>query len=138
VAAREGERTFVGYHGTSILWVPSLLRGVTHPRVGNFANRRQLGIGFYVTPDFPAATDFAEAAGRLAGGPPAVVYVYARDFDQLGGLGVPVAQWWTIADDSPFITDCDYLTAAIYGYPGVGQIKFKPRAYHALAIEVPG
>jgi hypothetical protein len=131
------QRTFVGYHGTSILSVPSLLRGVALSAGGAFSGRGQLGIGFYTTSDFPTAVEFAEAAIEPAGGEPAVVEVYARDFARLIGQEVESPLWWGIPDDSSLITDFDYLTAPIAGYAPARQVKFNPRAYRALTVEMP-
>lgn len=130
-------RTFVGYHGTSILSVPSLLRGVVTQAGGTFAGKRQLGIGFYTTADYATAVEFAEAAVTTVGGYPAVAYVYVRDFDQLNGREIEPNLWWNIADESPYITDYDYLTSSVFGYEAIHQRKFNPRAYHALVIAVP-
>jgi hypothetical protein len=130
-------RAFVGYHGTSMISVPVLLRGVASQAERNFPSKGQLGIGFYVTDNYPMAVEFARAAVRMVGGYRSVVYVYARQFDTLIGQEVPPELWWNIADDSPYITDFDYLTSAIDGYPTIHQTKFNPRAYHALIVELP-
>ncbi|MFN8516121.1 MAG: hypothetical protein U0232_32720 [Thermomicrobiales bacterium] len=130
-------RTLVGYHGTSIISVPTLLRGVATQAERNFPRRGQLGIGFYATNDYPMAVEFARVAVRVVGGYRSVINVYARQFDTLIGLEVPQELWWNIADDSPYVTDVDYLTSAIDGYPEIRQTKFNPRAYHALIVELP-
>jgi len=97
---------------------------------------QQLGLGFYVTDDYPTAVVFARVAARRLGGVPFVVNIYGHNFAQLTGQEVAPAWWWRIADDSPLITDFDYLTAQVVGYPDSRQIKFNPRAYHTLAAEI--
>lgn len=67
-----------------------------------------------------------------------MVKVYARDFARLIGQEVSSEYWWRIPEDSPLVADFDYLTAPIVGYPTIRQVKFNPRAYHALIVEMPG
>lgn len=66
-----------------------------------------------------------------------MVAVYVYDFDQLIGQEVPEALWWHIADDSPYIAEFDFLTSATFGYPAMRQLKFNPRAYGVLTVEIP-
>lgn len=131
-----GQRTFVGYHGTSILSVPSLLRSVILSEESNFGFL-QLGRGFYVTDDYATAVAFAKVAADRVGGVPFVVQVYARDFEALVGREVETGWWWRITDDSPFISEFDYLRSGIVGFPRASQTKFNPRALGTLSTEFP-
>ncbi len=130
----DGDEQFVGYHGTSSHWVRAILHEVRPLAGRNYTGRSQLGVGFYVAEDRPTALEFAENAVVRSGGSPVVLRVYARDFSQLRGMEVPTRLWWAIPDDSPYVTDFDYLTAPITGYEPVRQIKFNPRAYGAASV----
>lgn len=129
--------TFVGYHGTSMVAVPALLRAPTVQTGRNFVGTGQLDSGFYTTDDYPTAVEFARVATRKVGGYPAVLEVHVRGFGALVGEEVQERWWWRIADDDRHVTDFDYLTAPIVGYPLVRQIKFNPRALGALTVEIP-
>ena len=105
------------------------------PETGrNFRGYAQLGEGFYVTPDYGMALYFAAIAVGQAGGVPVALEVYARNFEQLTKASVPRRLWWTLAADSSYITDFDYLVAPIDGFEPTRQLKFNPRAYHALIV----
>src|SRR5262249_35267856 len=49
---------FVGFHGTSSVYVPLILAGINPPDDNAYGN--QLGVGFYTTPDQRVAQKFAE------------------------------------------------------------------------------
>lgn len=85
-----------------------------------------------MTPDYATAQQFAAFAVVLAGGAPAILEVYARNFDQMEGKVVPASDWWQVP--SEYITDYDYLQAAITGFEPIEQIKFNPRAYSRLDV----
>ena len=130
--ATTGTPTFVGYHGTSSVHVPAIQAGIQPPTGRNYGGGAQLGAAFYTTPDYTTAEYFADNAVVKAGGVPVILAVYDRNFPQLHGAAVPPAEWWSVA--SEYITDYDYLTAPINGLEPVAQIKFNPRAYHALEV----
>ncbi len=130
--ATTGTPAFVGYHGTSSVHVPAIRAGI-QPHTGrNYGGGAQLGEGFYTTPDYATAEYFADNAVVKAGGMPIVLEVYAANFSQLRGTVVPLAEWWSVA--SEYISVYDYLSAPINGLDPVAQIKFNPRAYHALEV----
>ena len=105
------------------------------PETGRyFRGHAQLGEGFYVTPDYGMALYFAAIAVRQAGGVPVALEVYARNFEQMTKARVPRRLWWNIPDDSPYVTDFDYLTAPITGFEPVRQVKFNPRVYGSLSV----
>lgn len=127
------EWDFVGYHGTSSVYAPSIMAGINPPSTNEFGN--QLGEGFYVTPDFALATKFAAAATGLLelegkdGGTPVVLKVFARNFRQMTRKVVPVDM-----GDIPYeyITGYDYLMSQIAGFEPAIQYKFNPRVYTRL------
>lgn len=124
--------TFVGYHGTSAVYVPAIRAGIQPPTGRNFGGAAQLGEGFYTTPDYATAQQFAAFAVVSAGGAPVVLAVYAHNFATMQGTAVPQTAWWNIPQH--YITAWDYLTAPISGFEPVEQVKFNPRAYSALEV----
>lgn len=128
------EETFVGYHGTSSVFVAGLERGIVAVEARNFGGEPQLGTGFYATEDFATAFAFARNAAVLVGGSPAVLEVYARDFATLIGTEVPGEMWWKLPDNSPYLLDFDYLRAPVVGYEPARQIKFNPHTYDVLSV----
>ena len=132
--APERGETFVGYHGTSSVSVAALGQGIMPETGRNFRGHAQLGEGFYVTPDYNMALYFAAIAVRQAGGVPVALEVYARNFEQMTKARVPRRLWWTLAADSSYITDFDYLIAPIDGFEPIRLLKFNPRAYRALIV----
>lgn len=75
----DDEWVFVGYHGTSSIYGPDLIGigTVTLPKKQNYIGG-QLGLGFYTSTSFAAATFFANNATLSSGGAPIVLRVYAR------------------------------------------------------------
>jgi hypothetical protein len=115
-AAQNGE--LVGYHGTSSIHVPSLLRGIKDFSGANFRGWSQLGRGFYTTTDREAAQWFAEQAVENArAGTPTTVEVYVQGFSEMN-LGV------------------DYLEAPISGFPQWPQIKFEPHTFGNIFVRL--
>ncbi len=129
-----GDEQFVGYHGTSSVFVPAIGKGIMPASGRNFRGRTQLGEGFYVTPDYDMALYFAAVAVRQAGGMPVALEVYARNFEQMTSESVPPSLWWNLVVDSSYITGFDYLVAPVDGFEPVRQLKFNPRAYRALMV----
>ena len=114
--------------------VPALLQGI-RPSTGlNYGGGSQLGEGFYTTPDYATALTFAVNAVVVSVGRTVVLHAYARNFERMQGEEVPEPLWWNIPDDSPYVTDFDYLTAPITGFEPVRQVKFNPRAYGSLSV----
>jgi hypothetical protein len=130
----EEEPELVGYHGTSSVWVATILSGIDPPSGQNYGGESQLGIGFYTTFDLRAAHRFAEVAVQNHRGMPVILEVHARGFARMSKRTVPRRLWWEIPPDSPYITDYDYLVAQVVGYEPSLQRKFNPRAYRALLV----
>lgn len=124
--------TFVGYHGTSSVHLPSIRRGIQPPTGLNFGGGAQLGNGFYVTLTYDRARWFAVSATFDLGGQPIVLAVALREFDSLRGLEVPQDIWWRVP--AAYIIDYDYLTSEIDGMAPARQLKVNPRAYGQLVI----
>lgn len=133
-AEAEESEQFVGYHGTASEALAAMRQLLQPPTGLNFSGDSQLGEGFYTTPDYDMAAWFADRAVIVQGGDPAIVSVFVHDFEALQGREVPRRLWWRIAEDSPWITDYDYLEASIEGFEPVRQIKFNPRAYGLLLV----
>lgn len=128
---------FVGYHGTSSTFAPSIRNGVRPPTGANFDGKSQLGEGFYTTMDDEAAYMFAQHAAGKHGGDPVLMPVYARGYNNMTGTSVPEYAnnrrlWWNIQPDSPYVTNFDYLRAPINGMEWAEQTKFNPRVYGSL------
>jgi hypothetical protein len=125
MSAAHRQLTFVGYHGTSSLDMPAMLAGINPPTDrNNFGGYRQLGPGFYTTPDRVMAELFAQHAALQRGGTPVVLEVYAEHFGEMRGHEVAPAQWGAVPAE--VLTDYDYLTAPIAGMEWADQIKFNP------------
>ncbi|NJL55947.1 RHS repeat-associated core domain-containing protein [bacterium] len=126
-ARRNDEWTFVGYHGTADVFVPSIMAGINPPSSGF----NQLGEGFYVALDFTVAETFAEIAAVGVGldAEPVVLKVFAKNFRQMTRRVVTP----TLIDvPYSYITDYDYLVSQIAGFEPAIQIKFNPRSYNRI------
>ncbi len=130
---QQDEWTFVGYHGTSSVYVPAILTRINPPSTYGFVN--QLGDGFYTTPDYTVAMEFAQVAVEVLesdgyeGGEPVVLKIYARNFKRMTRRVVPLN-----VDYVPdhYITNYDYLMSQIVNFAPTIQLKFNPRAYGDL------
>ncbi|NTW02496.1 MAG: hypothetical protein HGA19_14660 [Oscillochloris sp.] len=106
----EDEWEFVGYHGTSSIYVTSILAKINPPSGKNYDGESQLGVGFYVTRSKRAAELFAEVAVDEAGtGSPVVLEVYAKGFSRMRGISISRRQWWNITSNSLLVRGFDYL-----------------------------
>ena len=90
----------------------------------NFGNNSQLGPGFYVTPDYHTASEFAFVATDNYGGRSIVLSVCAFGFSSMSHEEVPSIAWWNDIRTASYLS-YDYLTAPIDGMQGI-QIKFNP------------
>ena len=130
---RRDEWTFVGYHGTSSMYVPAILTRINPP--GMHASGNQPGEGFYTTPDYTVAMKFAQIAVGVIeldedeGGEPVVLKVYARNFKRMTRRVVPLTMA-SVPDH--YITDYDYLMSQITGSEPAIQLKFNPHTYGDL------
>jgi hypothetical protein len=123
--------SFVGYHGTSSAYVPSIRKGINPPTGLNFGGESQLGEGFYITPDFQMANDFAQNAAQ-SGGSPTTLRIYAQNLSQMSGAQVPEQHWWSNPFPNTYVTNYDYLTSPISGFEPVMQTKFNSGAYDSI------
>jgi hypothetical protein len=126
---------FVGYHGTSSEYVPSLMVGVTDvpSSMKKFGGQGQLGRGFYTTPDLDAANTFAKLSAEATDGKPVVLGVWVKGFSKMKGQYVDRNGWWKPIP-SKYMNNADYLYSAIDGYEQWKQIKFNPSAYAQIKV----
>jgi hypothetical protein len=136
--ATNAAETFVGYHGTSSVHVDSILEEINPPANGNFGGYAQLGEGFYTSTERETAEYFANVAARNSGGDPAIVEIYARNFDQMNGVVVEPHHWNNERDYMPprYIDNYDMNVAPVAGFRTGWQVKFNPRAYRNLVAHI--
>lgn len=139
---------FVGYHGTSTTYLPSILKGINPPKPGkNFYNSYELGPGFYTTKNFDAIEYFARRAfevdlaesdiRKILNAKPSkvVVEIYAKNFEKMKGIGVlENAGYWR--DFNPSLwKGYDYLQSPITGFDAI-QTMFMPNVYDQLRAKL--
>jgi hypothetical protein len=102
----------IGYHGTSIKNSESLISGLDPKFIGS-KNGLQRGRGFYTTPDYHQAMEFA--SNLIQRDPPQIFGAYTRNINSLK-------------------PEIDYTYGAIYPWRKSIEIVLKERVYSSIII----